>query len=99
MTTNGAQQQQLACRLNGHAFACKGCSQLAVIALEWFSNIILSPASQALMGVRQPSQDMAVGKEMFTLCMYCLRREKYIPVFEGKIPRWESVEVLLEGSP
>ena len=95
MTTNGSQQSQLACRLNAHGAACTGCGQLSVITLEWFSNIILSPASQALTGVSQASNDMAVGKEMFTLCMYCLRRERYTPVFEGKIPRWESVEIIV----
>ena len=92
MTTNGSQQPQLSCRVNAHGAPCKGCGQLAVVTLEWFLNVAVHPASLALLGGSQSREPMAVGKEMFTLCLYCLRRERYSSAFDGPTPRWVSVE-------
>lgn len=91
LTTNG-NPQQLSLILNARVHPCEDCGQLAVMTLEWYSNVLMSPSSLALIGGKQPTE-IAVGKEMFTLCMACLRRERYIPSWDksGKIPRWERV--------
>jgi len=95
MSTNGG-SQNLSLILNARVHPCGGCSRLAVITLEWYSNIIMAPSQLARLSDRQPAPELAVGVEMFTLCMYCLRRERHIPVWDNatKLPRWEQVEVL-----
>ena len=93
MTNNN--DQQLLCQVNARAVICLGCSQRAVITLEWYSNIVVAPSTLArLHSMGQQEQEQVVGNEMFTLCLYCLRRERYIPVWDNatRLPRWEAVE-------
>ena len=95
--TNNNNDQPLSCRVNARGVLCLGCDRRAVITLEWFSNIVMTPSSLALLNSRQPQEEQVVGKEMFTLCLYCLRRERYVPVWDNaaKLPRWEAVETLV----
>ena len=95
MTTNGNNQQQLTCRVNARGNSCEGCGQRALITLEWYSQVLMAPAQLARITANpQSEQELAVGKEMFTLCLHCLRRERYIAAWDSvtKLPNWARVE-------
>ena len=92
--TNGNPQQQLSCIVNARDRACTACGQMAVITLEWYTNIMIGPVTMLTPAQRNSGETPVVGLEMFTLCLYCLRREKHMPVWEGNLPRWRSAEIL-----
>ena len=85
---------QLTPQIGTSSTACLGCGQLAVITLAWYDNIVLAPTTLALLSDHNPPQQKVVGKEMFSLCLHCLQRERYCISWDNleRLPQWEKVE-------
>ena len=82
--------------LNDRAVYCEGCGQMALITLEWYSQVLMAPAQLARITANpQSEQELVVVKEMFTLCSHCLRRERYIAAWDPatKQSQWERTEI------
>ena len=95
MSTNGGTGMQLSCRINYRGTPCSECGKMAIITQEWYSNLVLGPLAITQLNARgSPGEEQVVGKEMFTLCLYCLRRERYIVDWDSatKLPSWKRIE-------
>ena len=94
--TNG-NPQQLVPRINYRAFPCDGCGQMAIITLEWYTPVVIASAPLLLTAAGPnppPGEQQVVGHKMYTLCMNCLRREIYLPVWDPatRLPNWVRTE-------
>ena len=67
---------------------CASCGRRAVVVSEWYR---LSAPSLLMPRNGQPSLTEAVAHEAYSLCLYCLRRERRT----GSRDSWQVAQVLL----